>query len=317
MDEFSLIRRYFSDIGGDSGVVLGVGDDAALLRPEAGCELAVTTDTLIAGRHFPLQTAAVDIGWKALAVNLSDLAAMGASPRWCTLALSLPEVDADWLRDFAAGFAELAQIHGVALVGGDTTRGPLSLSVTAMGEVPAGRAIRRDTARVGDCICVTGTLGDAALALHRIKAAAAMPVSEADLALRARLDRPQPRVAEGLALRGIASAAIDLSDGLIGDLGHILERSQVGAEIRVEALPSSAAFARLAAPEERANWQLAGGDDYELCLCVPAERLGAAREAVASPITVIGRIVDGHDLRVLGPDGATMSPSRSAYRHFE
>ncbi|TJY60870.1 thiamine-phosphate kinase [Sinimarinibacterium sp. CAU 1509] len=317
MDEFSLIRRYFSDIGGDSGVVLGVGDDAALLRPTAGCELAVTTDTLIAGRHFPIRTAAADIGWKALAVNLSDLAAMGALPRWCTLALSLPDADADWLREFAAGFAALAHTHGVALVGGDTTRGPLSLSVTAMGEVPTGRAIRRDTAHAGDCICVTGALGDAALALQRLNAASTTMQSEDDLALRARLDRPQPRVAEGLALRGIASAAIDLSDGLIGDLGHILERSQVGGEIRVDALPSSAAFARLALPAERADLQLAGGDDYELCLCVPEGRLDAARAAIASPLSVIGRIVEGRGLRVLGADGATMSPSRSAYRHFE
>jgi thiamine-monophosphate kinase len=318
MDEFSLIRRYFSDIGGDSGVVVGVGDDAALLRPTAGCELAVTTDTLIAGRHFPIHTAAADIGWKALAVNLSDLAAMGASPRWCTLALSLPDADAGWLREFAAGFAELAQVHGVALVGGDTTRGPLSLSVTAMGEVPAGRAIRRDTARTGDCICVTGTLGDAALALRRLGAAGATMPSEDDRALRARLDRPQPRVNEGLALRGIASAAIDLSDGLIGDLGHILERSQVGAEIRVDALPSSTAFARLAPLDERADLQLAGGDDYELCLCVPTDRLDAARDAIASPLSVIGRIVEGRGLRVLGADGATMShQGRSGYRHFE
>ncbi len=321
MDEFTLIRRYFSEIGGGHrGVVMGVGDDAALLQPTAGCELAVTTDTLIAGRHFPLETAADDIGWKALAVNLSDLAAMGALPRWCTLALTLPSANDAWLRDFVAGFAALARAHGVALVGGDTTRGALSLSVTAIGEVPCGQALRRDGARVGDLICVTGTLGDAALALRRIQrgdTSESEPDDGAERWLRQRLDRPLPRVGAGCALRDLASAAIDLSDGLIGDLGHVLERSAVAAELRVDALPTSEAFARLAHAADRPELQLAGGDDYELCLCVAPERIDAARAAIDVPLTVIGRVVEGRGLRVLGADGATISLSRSAYRHFE
>lgn len=309
MDEFALIRRHFAELTpGGEGVVLGIGDDAALLQPSPGCELVVTADTLIGGRHFPDTTAPFDIGWKSLAVNLSDLAAMGAQPRWCTLALTLPEASEAWLAGFADGLAALARPYGVALIGGDTTRGPLSITITALGEVPAGQALRRSGARPGDAVCVTGTLGDAALAL-RLGAAA-------EPALRARLDRPQPRVATGLALRGIARAVLDLSDGLIGDLQHILDASDVGAEIDADLLPASPAFACLVSHASRRQLQLAGGDDYELCICLPASALESARAAVEVPLTRIGRIVAEPGLRLVDGEGHTITPSFTAYRHF-
>lgn len=307
VDEFALIRRYFAALTPDAGgVVLGVGDDAALLRPSAGCELVVTSDTLVAGRHFPPQTTAFDIGWKSLAVNLSDLAAMGAQPRWFTLALTLPQADDAWLAGFADGLAALARRHGVALVGGDTTRGPLSITITALGEVPAGQALRRDRAQAGDAVCVTGTLGDAALALTGID----------DEHLRMRLDRPEPRIAAGLALRGIAHAALDLSDGLVGDLQHILDASGVGAVVDADALPASPSLARLASQAARLGCQLAGGDDYELCLCLPPECVAAARAALDVPLTVIGRITAEPTLRLVDHKGARMPDDFTAFRHF-
>ncbi|MFP5306942.1 MAG: thiamine-phosphate kinase, partial [Gammaproteobacteria bacterium] len=224
MDEFALIRRYFARLtAAHAGVVLGVDDDAALLAPQPGSQLVVTTDTLIAGRHFPESTAPFDIGWKSPAVNLSDLAAMGATPRWFLLALSLPDADARWLEPFASGLRALADRHHVALVGGDTTRGPLAITITAIGEVPAGEALLRSGARVGDLICVTGTLGDAGLALALRPGLGIRDSGLGDSFLMARLNRPEPRVAAGIAMRGIATAAIDLSDGLAGDLQHILD----------------------------------------------------------------------------------------------
>lgn len=313
MDEFALIRRYFETLTpGMSGVALGIGDDCALLEPAAGAQLAITSDTLIAGRHFPLDTAAADVGWKALAVNLSDLAAMGAEPFAFTLALSLPAAEPMWLQDFAEGLGTLARTAGIALVGGDTTRGPLSITVTALGSVPPGAALRRSGARLGDWICVTGALGDAALALRDLQAGVT-PAAE----LRARLDRPTPRNAAGVALRGIANAAIDLSDGLIGDLGHVLAASGLGATVDAGLLPVSPAFAASTSLAERLALQAAGGDDYELCLCVPAARLEAARAACgALPLTVIGSIDAAAGLRVRDVDGAIVASPPPAYRHF-
>jgi thiamine-monophosphate kinase len=309
MDEFALIRRYFAPLTpGGEGVVLGIGDDAAVLQPSHGCELVVTSDTLIAGRHFPAATAASDVGWKALAVNLSDLAAMGARPRWFTLALSLPQVDEAWLAGFADGVATLARLHGVALVGGDTTRGQLSITITALGEVPAGQALRRDGARPGDAVWVTGTLGDAALALQLGAAA--------ESALRSRLDRPEPRLAAGLALRGLAHAAVDLSDGLVGDLQHILDASGVGAVVNTDALPASPSLARLASPATRLGCQLAGGDDYELCVCLPETALAQTRAALDVPLTRIGFVTAERGLRLVDAEGHTITPSFTAYRHF-
>ncbi|AXQ29055.1 thiamine-phosphate kinase [Solimonas sp. K1W22B-7] len=311
MDEFALIRRYFARLTPHrADVALGIGDDCALLQPTPGLQLAVTSDTLIAGRHFPEATAPADIGWKALAVNLSDLAAMGAEPRWFTLALSLPSPDAAWLEGFAGGLRELAQISGIALVGGDTTRGPLSITITAMGEVPPGQALRRDGARPGDRICVTGTLGDAALALRLLERPGLPPQ------LRQRLDRPTPRLAAGLGLRGLATAALDLSDGLAGDLGHILAASGVGAEIDLKTLPASAHFNGLAPVELRSELQLRGGDDYELCVCLPPEAVEEARQRLDVPLTEIGRITAEPGLRSVDTSGDKQNQEACGYRHF-
>lgn len=328
MDEFALIRHYFATLTPERpGVRLGVGDDCALLDPPVGETLAVTTDTLVAGRHFPQATRAFDIGWKALAVSVSDLAAMAATPRWFVLALTLPEADESWLAEFAHGLAAMAHAAGIALVGGDTTRGPLSLTITAVGSVPAAQALRRDGARAGDAICVTGTLGDAALALRRGAAYpsladagganACLQTEADDAALRIRLDRPTPRVEAAVALRGLAHAAIDLSDGLAGDLAHVLAASGVGAEIEAERLPMSPAFARLATVDDRLALQAAGGDDYELCFCLPPERLDEARAQLGDlPLTAIGRITAEPGLRWRSADGGWLEPRLQAYRHF-
>ncbi len=237
MSEFDLIRDYFTDVGARrTDVDLGVGDDCALLEVPAGQQLAISIDTLAAGTHFLPDCDPESLGHKSLAVGLSDLAAMGAEPAWATLALTLPDHDPGWIAAFSRGFAALAGAHGVSLVGGDTTRGPLSVTVQVHGLVPAGRAIRRSGAAPGDRVYVSGTLGDAGLALRRI-----LSGEPVDPVARARLERPTPRVALGLALRGVASAMIDVSDGLAADLGHILAASGVGAEIDLTALPLSAA----------------------------------------------------------------------------
>ena len=316
MNEFDLIRRYFAEltsVRGAAGVKLGIGDDAAILELPPGHELVVSTDTLVAGRHFEAKADAADIGWKSLAVNLSDLAAMGAQPRWVTLALTIEKVDEPWLSGFAAGLRELATTHGVSLVGGDTTRGPLSITVTAMGVVPAGTALRRDGARAGDVICVTGTLGDAALGLRLLGSEVDVP------GLRARLDRPQPRLAAGQALRGLAHAAIDLSDGLAGDLAHVLRASGVGARIEADRLPASKDFLRhLTADMSRVALQAQGGDDYELCVCLPAQALEAAIASLEGlPLTVVGEITAERGLRFVDGAGATIAVPPHGYRHFE
>ena len=328
MAEFDLIERIRARAIARDGVLLGIGDDAALLQVPAGHELAVTADTLNAGVHFPADATPADIGWKALAVNLSDLASMGARPAWCTLSLSLPGDDTAWLDAFLDGFLGLADTHAVALVGGDTTRGPLSIAVTAMGWVEAGAALRRDGARPGDDVWVTGTLGDAAAALVLggyvpiPLDGVAMPVVEAGnaVALRARLARPAPRVAVGRALAGLAHACVDVSDGLLADLGHICRRSGVGAEIELARLPASPALRAAYADDElRAALQAAGGDDYELCFSAST----AAREAVARALeqagttgTRIGRITDGDGVRALAADGSPWRPFRGGYVHF-
>lgn len=344
LDEFGLIRRYFQRVpsaGTDTGagvpVRLGIGDDAALLDLPPGESLAVTTDTLVAGRHFPLTAAAFDIGWKALAVNLSDLAAMGARPQGVTLALTLPEADPDWLAGLSAGFFALADAEGVPLIGGDTTRGPLSLTVTALGSVPPALALRRDGARPGDLVCVSGTLGDAglglALALDAVPAGVANAVTGLSAAARdhalARLHRPSPRLALGLALRGIATAAMDVSDGLLQDLGHLLAASAgtggpLGARLQLEHLPLSSALTALAGSgdagrEQMLAWALAAGDDYELLFTLPPaaeKRLSALADALALPLACIGRVTEapGLDLRWRGQVLDVALPG--GYRHF-
>ena len=320
MDEFELIRRYFAPLsGGAEGVVLGIGDDCALLAPPAGFELAITSDTLIAGRHFPQQSFAFDIGWKSLAVNLSDLAAMGAHARWFTLALALPEADERWLAGFTEGLKALADESRVSLVGGDTTRGPLTITITALGVVPAGQALRRSGAKRGDRICVSGTLGDAALALDHWRSGGPSRSDDA-LTLRARLDRPTPRLALGEALRGLAHAAIDLSDGLAADLSHVLKASGVGAQLYAERLPASPGFERMAPAADRARLQLAGGDDYELCVCIPAARLSEARHQASLlglALTDVGEIVAGSGLQIFDAQHEPLAFTELGYRHFE
>lgn len=312
--EFDLIQRIKDRIDPPAAsVTLGIGDDAALLRLPPGQELAVTTDTLNSGVHFPGDTAPCDLGWKALAVNLSDVAAMGAQPLWCTLALSLPRADATWIDAFLDGFCELAVQHQVVLVGGDITRGPLSICVTALGGAPAGHALRRDAARPGDDIWVTGTLGDAAAALAQLQAGGV-----ADPALRARLDRPQPRVGFGLALRGLAHACIDVSDGLLQDLGHMCRASGVGAEVWLDRLPASPAFAARATPDTRHGEQATGGDDYELCFTAPPRQ----RETIAGlrvdgiSATRIGTATNQPDVRALLANGDVWTAPRAGYAHF-
>lgn len=309
MAEFDLIARIRQRAASRGDVVLGIGDDGALLAPPPGMQLAVTMDTLNIGVHFPPETAPADIGWKALAVNLSDLAAMGAQPAWCTLSLTLPQADAAFVDGFCDGFLALAEQHDLALVGGDTTRGPLSVSVTAHGFVAAGEALRRDGARVGDEVWVSGTLGDAAGALAQWQAGAPMLP-----ALRARLDRPTPRVALGRALRGIASSAIDISDGLLADLAHVCRASGVGAEIEIDALPASAALRAVFDAGTRRALQATGGDDYELCFTAPIaqrEALETVSRALALSLTRIGRIVPGIGVVCAGLPAGVMG-----YQHF-
>jgi len=312
LGEFDLIARIRARVLQRGDVMLGIGDDAALLQPPPGRQLVVTTDMLNSGVHFPVATAPADIGWKSLAVNLSDLAAMGAAPAWCTLSLSLPDADPAWTDAFIDGFLDLAQRHDIALIGGDTTRGPLSISVTAMGFVEPGRALRRDAATVGEEIWVTGTLGDAAAALARLD-------GHGDPALRVRLDRPTPRVEVGRALVGIANAAVDISDGLLADLGHICASSDVGAEIELAMLPASPALRQAFDTDQRWSFQATGGDDYELCFTASPARgddLLHACESVGVPVTRIGRIVNGRGVVALDADGRVWKPSRRGYDHF-
>jgi thiamine-monophosphate kinase len=268
MNEFELIAEYFANIGAQrSDVELGVGDDAALVVPPAGQDLVVAVDTLVAGQHFPLGFAAADIGWRALAVNLSDLAAMGAQPLYATLALTLPAIESEWLADFADGFAQLAKVHGVSLIGGDTTQGPLTISVNLIGVVPKLQAMRRSLAKVGDLIYVTGWPGDAAAGLALIEGRLA-----GQGAMRASLEdkfrRPEPRVAFGQKLRQVARACIDVSDGLAQDLTQLCGRSGVGAVLRYRELPMSRSLHSLAGEERALEWVLGGGDDYELLFTV-------------------------------------------------
>jgi thiamine-monophosphate kinase len=295
MGEFELIRRYFQHALAREGVVLGNGDDCALLAPRPGMALAVSTDMLVEGRHFVSTVPPQALGHKALAVNLSDLAAMGAEPLAFTLALALPRADEAWLQAFSSGLLSLADAHACALVGGDTTAGPLNLCITVFGQVPPGQALRRDAARVGDDIYVSGTLGDARLALEMLRGTVEMN-SAAWHRARQRLERPTPRVALGQALRGVAHACADVSDGLVGDLGHILEASRVNAVLWADALLASSAVSNdvRALPREQAlTCALAGGDDYELVFTAPPQARDAVTQAATqatTPVTRIGEI---------------------------
>jgi thiamine-monophosphate kinase len=319
MDEFDLIRRYFSSLGADrADVVLGVGDDAALLHVPEDSELAAAVDTIVAGRHFPLGTDARSIGHRALAVNLSDLAAMGARPAWATLALTLPSADPEWLERFSGGFSELANAHGVALVGGDTTAGPLTVSVQILGHVPRGAALRRSGARAGDLLAVTGTLGDAGAGLALATAALTTDDSGAALELKRRFEYPTPRIEFGEAARGIASAAMDLSDGLAGDLPKLAAASGLAAHVDVERLPLSRALESAASVEQARAYALGGGDDYELLVAVPPERYGALAARASQlnlTLTVIGELRRGNDVE-WALHGAEFTPPVPGYAHF-
>jgi thiamine-monophosphate kinase len=317
LSEFDLIERYFRCCGASrNDVALGVGDDAALLRVPAGMELVVTLDTLVEGVHFLPGCDPRALGHKALAVNLSDLAAMGAEPAWVMLALTLPQSEPAWLEAFSDGFCRLARDSGVQLVGGDTTRGPLAVSVAAKGLVPAGQALRRSGARPGDLVFVSGELGSAGLGLQALRDGIA--VDDLDY-LRERLERPQPRLALGRGLRGLASAAIDISDGLLADLGHILEASGVGAVVELERLPLCAPVA--ACIERSADWSLplSGGDDYELCFTLPPGNLPVLEKLVVElphPVSLIGTITREPGLHIRGLDGRGYRPTASGYEHF-
>jgi thiamine-monophosphate kinase len=320
LSEFELIRRYFTHRA--RSAVLGVGDDAALVRVGRGKELAISADMLVSRRHFFPDADPGWLGHKALAVNLSDMAAMGATPRWATLALALPRADAGWVAAFARGFMRLARRHRVDLIGGDTTRGPLAICVQIMGEVPAGKALRRDRARAGDDVWVSGTLGDAALALAAARGELKFERRDRAL-LDAKLDAPAPRVALGTALRGVARSAIDVSDGLIADLGHICERSGVAAEVWLARVPCSQPMRKVLPRPAALAALLAGGDDYELCFTAGRGR----RDALASlsrrlgvRLERIGGIVKRRRrdalVAVLDGTGRRVSLKHGGFEHF-
>lgn len=322
--EFDLIARYFARPTPQA--ILGPGDDCALLAPSPGMELAITTDMLVAGTHFLADTDPCQLGWKTLAVNLSDLAAMGAAPRWVLLAGSLPEADEAWIAAFADGLFGCARRYGVDLVGGDTTRGPLNLCVTALGEVPAGAALRRDGALVGDELWISGRPGLAALGLAQLQGRTALPDQLATRCVAA-LQKPTPRVELGLALREgrLANAAIDVSDGLLADLGHIAQRSGVHAEVYQNQLPALPAGAD---PALARRCQLAGGDDYELLFAAPAAKRKQLAELAARlelPLWRIGRIIDGPGevsgsvpgrVHLLDELGQSLALSQTGFDHF-
>ena len=317
MSEFSLIKRYFTRA--TPGAILGVGDDAAMVQVGNGMELAISTDMLVSGTHFFADADPYMLGHKALAVNISDMAAMGAQPRWATLALSLPNEDEKWLAQFSAGFFSLADQFNVELIGGDTTRGPLNLCITILGEVPQGKALRRDGAQVGDEIWVSGSIGDAALVLAYMQGK--LQLSEAVIKAAApALHQPQPRVSLGLALRGLAQSAIDISDGLLADLGHILERSKVGAELQFASLPASLHLQPYLAEAAGRQCLLAGGDDYELCFTASASRHAEIMQLatqLALPLTNIGKVIAGRGCIVKATDGSVMQIEEKGYEHFK
>ncbi len=318
MNEFEIISHYFArQPVARPDVVLGIGDDAAVLDVPPGQQLVVSTDMLVAGMHFPENTDAVSIGHKSLAVSLSDLAAMGATPAWYTLNLSLPQIDPNWLEGFCQGMFDLAHRYDVALVGGDTTRGPLTIGIQIMGLVPPGQALTRAGARPGDRIYVTGLLGEAALGLRVTQGQLKLP--EEYLAnVLTELNRPLPRVPAGLGLRGLASACIDISDGLAADLGHILAASAVGARIHLKRLPVSPAYDSAFA---QVGWQaaLAGGEDYELCFTIPPAQERAFRNAsvhLGVACNYIGDIEADAGLRIVDEQGALYQPGPAGFDHF-
>jgi thiamine-monophosphate kinase len=319
LGEFELIRRFFTQAGPRrADVSLGIGDDAALVRVPEGTELVVAVDTIVSGVHFPEATSPADIGYRALAVNLSDIAAMGATPAWATLALTLPTVDETWLAAFCEGFFGLARRHDVMLIGGDTTSGPLSVTVQIMGHVPNGTALRRSGARVGDLIFVSGHIGDAAAGLALVRNRTKAASESSGERLRERFFRPEPRVALGQALRSVASAAIDISDGVGADLTHILEASNVGARLDLDRLPISKELGATFGAEQAQELALAGGDDYELCFTAHPDRealLARIAAGVGCELTRVGAIEKRPGLRLFRAGVETRIAARG-YDHF-
>ena len=314
MSEFEIIRRYFTRAS--TSAVLGVGDDAALVR--SAFELAVSADALVEGTHFLRGADPYLLGQKSLAVNLSDIAAMGANPRWTLLSLSLPYADEEWLEPFSRGFHEIAAKYSVELIGGDTCRGPLNIGVTIIGEVPPHKALRRDGATADDEIWVSGQLGDAALALAHLQERIQLEADEFDRCEH-KLNSPIPRVELGNSLVGIATAAIDISDGLIADLGHVLQRSQAGATVDVSLIPRSEVLRRRLPAPVAVRALLAGGDDYELCFTAPRSRRGeiaALSQALDLALTCIGRTKSGSGLRLLDEQGKPVDFEAQAFDHF-
>ena len=318
-DLIELIKRRCKPSRAD--VRLGIGDDAAVVAVPPGHDLVICADTLVAGVHFPLDTDPADIGWKSLAVNLSDLAAMGAQPAWALLTLTLPAADADFITRFADGFSELATQHQLDLIGGDTTSGPLTISVTAHGFVPNGEALLRDAAEVGDVVFVTGTLGDAAAGLRCLQSgdAKTLAIDATCALLISRLNRPQPRVGAGVALRNLAHACIDISDGLLADLSHIASASGVGIEIGEDCLPGSPAlFERFDADTCHAL-QMAGGDDYELAFTLPESRIDDMQTVMSRAgcrVTRIGRVIAEPGVHVLDRNGKRKQVQGKGWEHF-
>ncbi len=318
MGEFELIDRFFKRAARQADV--GIGDDCAIWTPSPGHQLALSADMLVEGRHFLSTVNPRDLGHKALAVNLSDLAACAATPRAFLLSLSLPRVDEHWLSGFSEGLFTLADAHGCELIGGDTTQGPLNVSITVMGEVPAHQAIMRSGAQVGDDLYVSGHLGDARLALESFRNTLSLPQTVFELA-RSRMERPEPRTALGVSLRGVATSMADISDGLLGDLGHILKASRVGANIEISLIHhlmlTSGAWS---CPQELLQrCVLAGGDDYELVFtCHPTRRQHVESLSVAcgTPVTRIGRITADPRLLLLNEDGSVLPNSFSSFDHF-
>lgn len=320
MDEFDLIRHFFSERINKhrDDVVIGIGDDCAVLEVPYQHQLVMTTDTLVNGVHFPISTAAKDIGHKSLAVNLSDLAAMSASPAWVTLALTLPKVNEQWLSDFSDGFFSLANQYGVELIGGDTTKGPLAITIQAHGFIPKGCAVTRSGAKPGDLIYVSNTLGDAGLALKYLNKEVILEPEHEGIILK-QFNCPEPRIKEGLVLREMASAMIDISDGLVADLGHILEQSKVGAEVYIEKLPISSQMRASQSLEECAMLALTAGDDYELCFTIPKDKQILIEEKMQMygfHITCIGEITLSRKLKVLSYDGRPYLAVLKGYAHF-
>lgn len=318
--EFSLIARYFDRVSSSRrDVETGIGDDCALLTVAEKQTLAISTDTLVSGIHFLPDIDPRDLGYKALAVNLSDLAAMGADPAWLTLAITLPEVDESWLEAFSDSLFEQLDYYDMQLIGGDTTRGPLSMTLGIHGLVPAGRALKRSGARPGDWIYVTGTPGDSAAGLAILQDRLVVKDAEQETYLKQRHLRPVPRILHGQALRDLASSAIDLSDGLISDLGHILKASECGARVDLDALPYSEAVKANVDAERALQWALSGGEDYELCFTVPELNRGALDVAIGNlgiAFTCIGQVGPASEGLQFMLNGKPVTLNLKGYDHF-